>query len=340
MARKYFVGIDIASESFVACVITAPAEVVLQAKTFDNQPQGVADLEAWLQSQAIDPQETVVCMEATGVYGETVAYMLSAQGWWLAVHPPLEIKRAFYPVGHKNDAVDSRQIAEYAARFQDRLRRWQPKKEILEQVQALLHLRERFVRQKTAHKNALRAARRKMVRTPLAEQLLVETIQQLEQNINTILKEIKRLFKQDDDLRLNLSLLISIPGVGLLLAAHTLVMMEKLEEPLNHKVIAAYLGICPFEHSSGKSVYKKSTSRHYGPAIMRKLLYLGSCSLRTHHASFRKYFVRKVAEGKVKSVVINNIGNKMVKIMCAVIRDQQPFIPNYRSVSPILLKKP
>jgi transposase len=98
----------------------------------------------------IDQTKAVICMEATGVYAEARSYYFHVQDWLLAVHPPLEIKRAFAPVGHKTDAVDSRQIAEYAVRFTDKLRRWQPKKALLEQVRTLLNTREQFVDHRTA----------------------------------------------------------------------------------------------------------------------------------------------------------------------------------------------
>ena len=338
MRKTYFVGIDVASETFVASVLMAPDQQLLSAKEFGNTPEGVADLEAWLLAHAVSREEAVLCMEATGVYGESLAYRLTAQKWWLAVHPPLEVKRAFHPTGHKNDAVDSRQIAEYAARFRDRLRPFRPRKAILEQIKVLLNLREQYVRQKTAHKNALKTIQRKVVGTPLAEKLHQQTIGQLEKNIKTIEREIKQLLKQDPGLHMNASLLSSIQGVGLLLTAHTLVLMETLQSPLNPKTVAAYIGISPYENSSGTSLKKRPTSRHFGPAQMRKLLHLGARSLRTHHPEYRKYFERKVAEGKPKSLVLNNIANKLVKIMCAVIREQKPYIPNYRSVSPLISK--
>lgn len=60
-------------------------------------------------------------------------------------------------------------------------------------------------------------------------------------------------------------------------------------------------------------------------------------SVRTHHAQFREYFLRKIAEGKSKQLVLNNIANKLLKIMCAVLRTQTPYIPNYQSVNPKLL---
>ena len=339
MTKTFFVGIDVAAENFVASVVQAPDQLMLAPKSFVNDPAGVEEFAAWLQANSISLETAVLCMEATGVYGETLAYLLSAEGWWLAVQPPLEVKRAFYPSGHKNDRVDSRQIAEYAARFQDRLRRFAPKKALLEQIKVLLNLREQYVRQKTTHKNGLRSIRRKFVRTRLAEQMHRESIQQLENNIQTIEAEIKHLMAQDPDLHINAGLLVTIPGVGLLLAAHTLVMMASLQAPLNPKAVAAYIGICPYEHISGKSVKKKAKSRHFGPAQMRKLLHLGARSLRTHHVEMDAYFERKLAEGKSKSLILNNIGNKLVKIMCAVIREQKPYIPNYRSLHPMKLKK-
>lgn len=338
MAGQHFVGIDIASETFMACVLQAPDKLMLPAREFVNDPKGVADFTAWLQSHAISPETAVMCMEATGVYGELLAYLLSAQGWWLAVQPPLAVKRAFHPVGHKNDAVDSRQIAEYAARYQDRLRRFVPKKAILEHMKALLTLREQYVRQRTAQKNALKAQRRRFVRTPLAEKMLQESIQQLNQNITTLDQEIKNLLKQDPDLHLHAGLLVSIPGVGYLLAAHVLLAMASMDDPLNPRALAAHIGICPYEKKSGKSVHKQSTSRGYGPEELRKLLHLGAMSLRTHRQEFKGYFLRKVAEGKPKGLVLNNLANKLIRIMCAVIRNRTPYIPNYRSVNPLILK--
>ena len=337
MQFEYFIGVDIASETFVATTLEKSLKPLLVAQEFDNGPDGFADFETWLSAAKIDKRTAVICMEATGVYAEALCYYLHAQDWWVAVHPPLEIKRAFVPVGHKTDAVDSRQIAEYAIRFTDKLRRWQPKKELLEQVGTLLNTREQFVRQRTAHKNTMHALKRKPVRTPLAEQLLLEGIAQLTKNIKTIETEIKELLKKDENLYEQFLLLLTIPGVRLLLASHVLVMMASLHSTHNPKAVSAWLGISPYEKRSGTSVFGRATSRRYGPATMRKLLHLAARSVRTHNPVFEKYFERKVAEGKSKKLVLNNISNKLVKIICAVLRENQPCISNYRSVNPAVL---
>ncbi len=336
---RFFVGIDIAAETFTAAAGVEPWQLTVKPQQFANQLDSFAQFLGWLRQHGLAREQTVLCMEATGVYGEALAYFLQANGYRLAVEPPLKVKRAFKPYGPKSDPVDSQQIAEYACRYWDDLHWWQPRQEILEQIKVLLSTREQFVVQCTAHQNALKALKRKVVRTPLAEQVHLEALQQFKKHLHTLEDEIRRLIDQDPTFGQMVGLLVTIPGVGLLLAAHFLVAFHSAQQPPTHKQFAAYLGICPHEHSSGSSGYAYTTSRRFGPSAMRRLLYLAAMSLRTHQPRFRRYFERKVAQGKPKKLVLNNIANKLLKIMCAVLRNQTPYIPEYRSVNPILLKK-
>lgn len=339
MKNNYFVGIDIASATFVAAVIESPVKTVASPQSFDNSTTGFTALETWLTELGVTPINATVCMEATGVYGEGLAYHLTAHQWWLAVAPPLQVKQAFAPIGHKTDPVDSRQIAEYAARFPDKLHRFVPKKEIVEQVKVLLQLREQYVQQKTAHLNSRQALARKAIRTPLAEALHDQSISQLKSHIKTIETEIKQLFNQDADFGQQIALLLTIPGVGLLLASHIIVLTQAMRDPLNPRALAAYLGISPFQHTSGTSVRKQPSSRRFGPATARKLLHLAARSRRTHHVTSRRYFERKVAAGKPKSVVLNNMANRLIRVICAVLRSRKPFIKDFVSLPPQVLSQ-
>lgn len=337
----FFVGIDMSATTFTASVGTAPWQLVVDASDFDNHPDGFALFLAWLSEHDFLPDATILCMEATGVYGEALTYFITAHQYRIAVEPPLKVKRAFMPHGHKNDRVDSQQIAEYAVRFFDELRFWQPRDEILEKIKVILSTREQFTVQMTMHKNALHALERKVLLIPFALELHRKSIQQIKSKIKQIDAEIRRLIDQDPKYGQMIRLLLSVPGVGFLLASHMLLIMENApNQVINPKQIAAFIGISPYEHRSGTSVYKPSSSRHYGPSSARKLLYLASLSMRTHNPTFKKYFLRKVAEGKPNKVVLNNIANKLVKLMCAVIASHKPFISNYRSIHPSLLQSP
>jgi len=332
----FFVGVDIASASFIACIGTTPWKLTVKAMKFDNHEDGFASFLGWLQAHSLAPEKTVVCMENTGVYSEGLAYFLSASGYAVAVEPPLNIQRKFPANASKTDELDCQYIAEYACRYVDKLAFWKPRAEILEKVKVLLTTRQHFSTQLTGHKNALHAINRKKVSPDLAKQVHQDMIQQIAKHIKTIDKEIRHLIENDPTFKQTLLLLLSVPGIGLQLAAHLLIVMQ---ETLDPRTLAAFIGICPIKHESGTSVFSTPTSRHYGPPVLRKLLYLSACSVRTHKKHFQQYFFRKLAEGKHKKVALNNIQNKILKIACAVVRTQKPYIPNYVSVNPLVFQK-
>lgn len=332
----YFIGIDVASQNFAASILVNTDESSKSTASFRNSPHGFGEFQQWLIRQRIKPSNSIICMEATGVYGEQLCYWLTANNYHIAVEPPLKVKRAFSTSAHKNDQIDSQKIAEYAFRFQDELHFWQPKGDILEQIRVLLATREQFVQQKTANINSLNTLKRKVVQTPLANEYYESNIERLSKQIKNIEKEIQRLIDKDQHFKKTISLLKSIPGVSVLLATNLLVVTDGFSNYLNYKQLAAYIGICPYEHRSGSSVYRKPRSARYGPARLRKLLCLAARSVKTHKKPFQLYFLQKSAQGKNASLIINNISNKLLKIICAVIRNQIPYHENYQSLNPVL----
>ncbi len=339
---RFYVGIDVASATFTSAIGRGANDrwqKEVHPSTFPNEYDSFSKYLKWLGEQGVRPDNCVICLEATGVYGEVLADFLLVNRYPVVVEAPLKVKRAFHPVGHKGDPVDSEQIAEYAYRFWDEMKLWAPRAEVLEQIQTLLATREQFVVQKAAHQTALKALQRKKIRTFLAEKLHEKAMEELKRHIQELEVEIEKLIHQDPDLHNLALLLMSIPGVGFLLSAHMLVILRSATQPCTAKGLAAFIGICPYEEWSGTSLQKTPTSRHYGPPTLRKLLFLAALSLATHNLQFRTYYLRKVQEGKPKQLVINNIANKLLKVMMAVVRARTAFIPNYRSVNPGLLKK-
>ncbi len=335
-----YVGIDVGSREFTASIYLAPGEKIQTMSAIANEPEGFDAFEQWLQQHGVKPENCVICMEATGVYGEQLAYWLRAKGYSLAIEPPLKVKRAFSDKSHKNDRTDSRQIAEYAYRFVDELRLWQPRAEVLEQLNVLLMTREQLVHQRTAQKNTLKMLSYKVVQTPLANRIYQENIERLTRQIKQIEQEIKKLIDKHPDFKQLLTLLLSIPGVGLLLAANLLVVTNgfKGDMAVLHRKLSAYIGICPYEHTSGSSVYRRPRIAHYGPAQLRKLLHLAARSVVTHKQQFRQYYLRKQQEGKAPKLVLNNVANKLLRIICAVTRDRRPYNENHVSVHPKFLQ--
>ena len=336
--KKYFIGFDISADDFSASCITSPDNPVFSTQKFLNNFDGFDEFISLLFKHSIKQPEVIICMEATGVYSENLSYFLASKGFTLCIEAPHKIKNKIKDSPRKNDFIDALSIAEYAYRYSDKLTFWKPKDEIIEQIQVLLSTREHLSIQMTANQNALKTLKHKYYQTPLANQIYEKTISKFKEHIKQIDQEIKILIDKDDSFKNKISLAKSVPGVGLLLAANLLVLTKGFTEHLNYKHTAAYTGICPYEQKSGTSLYKPPRSKKCGPAKLRKLLYLAALSVRTHNQTFKKYFLRKVAEGKNKRLIINNIENKLLKIIFAVINSGISYTDNYKSINPALLK--
>ena len=330
-------GIDISQASFTSSVFNITNKTTSTPRSYSNNQEGFIQLAKWLQHQDLTPNSLTICLEDTGVYAEAFCYWFAAKGFPIAVEAPHKVKRAFHNPHVKSDALDSRQIAEYGYRFFDQLSYWKPVEPVLEQMKVLLSTREQFVEQLTAQQNSLHMLTWKVVKTPLAETAIQQTIDHLKEQIKKIDKAVKDLISKDPGLGQTSALLTSIPGIGLLLASNLLVLTKGFHQQIDPRQLASHLGICPHPFESGSSIYRRPRSRHYGPPRVRKLLYLAALSMRTHNPTFKAYFLRKVQDGKSKKLVLNNISNKMIRIICAVVNSQKPFINNYKSVNPRLL---
>jgi len=331
---KYSVGVDISSETFTVCASTKPGVSLHQPEDYDNNYDGFKQLSAWFNSLKMKAADMIICMEATGVYGELLCHYLYDHGYRVAVDPPLKVKRAFKIAGHKTDAVDSLQIAEYAIRFYDSLNIWEPREAVVEKVKAMLSTRELLVRHRTAQKNARTALKRKKVVPKSTIAVLEKEIESLTESIKVLEKDMSDLISSHPQMRQIVDILKTIPGVQELLASNILVLTNGFKQEKTGKELASYIRIAPFQFESGKSVQRKTKSPKHGPAIPRKLLHLAARSITTHNPRFRKYYLQKQIEGKDNYLIYNNVANKILKIMCAMIRDQKPYSDEYASINP------
>lgn len=335
--ERFIIGIDVAADTFTAALYRDLRQGCSATAEFANKNDGFEELADWLTGHEVTAEETLICIENTGVYSEALCYWLDEQDYAVALVAPYRVWKSAED-GPKNDRIDSERVAEYALRYRDRLRLWQPHEDVVEQIKTLLSTREQLVEQRTATKNVLRALRRKVVQTPTATQALEATVAHLSQQIEAIMAEMRRLIAQHPTMAHLVSVIMTAPGAGLLLAAHLLVVTEGFEEPAEYRKLAARLGICPHEHSSGSSVWRPASSRGHGPAMMRKLLHLAARSVATHQRSYRHYYLRKQAEGKPRRLVLNNIANKLLRVLCGMIKHKQPYQENYQSINPVLLQ--
>ena len=198
-------------------------------------------------------------------------------------------------------------------------------------------MREQLVREKGAKQNALHVLKRKHFPTPLAIRIASDAVDYLKDRVKEIDAEVKRLVSSHPTLGPAIKLVVSVPGVGYLLGCHLCVATDGFTRPLVAKRFSAWLGVCPLDFESGSSVRRRPSSRGYGPSAMQKLLYLASMRLVTIDGSAtHAYYRRKVAEGKQGRLVLNNVGNKVLRVVAAVLREGVPYEADHVSVRPTI----
>lgn len=325
----FFISIDIASEEHSVAVFQPG---VSERATMLNTPHGFEEFLRWSMAHGCSPKNSIICLENTGVYGESLTYYLAAEGWRITVEAPQKVKRGMGKQS-KNNTLDAKQIAEYAYRYEDTLHFWQPPEAVLKRLRTLLTTRRHCDEEKTSVQNMLKAFERKVVRTPSAEALLHKQEALFIEQLSIIATAIVDELKSNSDFP-KVDLADSVPGVGMLMGVELLVMTNGFRECLDYKQLSSYLGICPHEHSSGTSVYRKPKSRQSGPSEMRKLLHLAAMSGLRTKTQFPVYFAKKKAAGKEGTLILNNIANKLLKILCAVINSGKKFDSKYISLPP------
>lgn len=221
---NYYLGCDISSETFTACLINNSGIELIKSTEFKNTSEGFVGLENTLGKLNLQPKSIILLIESTGVYGEELCYHFSSKSYKVVIEAAQKIKNTIKASPRKNDFIDAERIAEYAYRFVDKLNLWEAPSVILDEIKSLLSLREHLVEQMTANKSALISSNRKHHKSELVQQVYQETIKLGKEQIKTIDKQIKQLIDKDNSFRHKTKLLLTVPGVGLLLASNLMVL--------------------------------------------------------------------------------------------------------------------
>jgi transposase len=74
---KHFLGIDVSKDYFDAVVLVAGKKENAIHNQFSNDLKGIKSLVVWLKEQDSDFENTLVCIEHTGMYGKLIVKYLT-----------------------------------------------------------------------------------------------------------------------------------------------------------------------------------------------------------------------------------------------------------------------
>ena len=154
-------------------------------------------------------------------------------------------------------------------------------------------------------------------------------VQVIEARIEKIENIMLQVINSDEETARIYRLIKSVPGFGLITASYLLIITQSFTTLCNSRKLANFGGIAPHPHKSGTSIKGKTRVSPVADKRLKALLSNGTGSLIQHNKSITLYFERMIAKGKHENLVRNNIKNKMLHTVCAVIKRGTPYLTTY-----------
>jgi transposase len=283
-----------------------------EASLVANDGQGIARLIK--KMQVLEPELIVV--EATGGYQRAVVEALFRAGLAVAVVNPARVRQFARACGllAKTDKLDAQILAVFGERVKPRL--YEGKNEKERELSGLLIRRRQLEEMLKAEKNRQRTVQ------PSLQGSLEQIIACLQAEKKAIEERVHQYMGEQEEWQAKKKILESAPGVGVVTTATLLADLPELGK-VDRKKIAALVGVAPMNHDSGKKRgYRKTKG---GRADVRSVLYMATLVACRYNPLIKPHYEQLVKRGKEKKVAITACMRKLLTILNAMVRDQQPF---------------
>ena len=326
MKQMYYIGVDISKEKVDVAVMDANYHILLE-KVIQNQDGKLSSFFVnLLKKLKAEKDQVLICCEETGIYKRPLQRVCIELHLNLWVELALKIKRASSSLRGKSDRQDATRIADYACRYKDKQVIYKEPSGSNKTLHILLNSRETIIDQMTRFTQQLNESKRfDKEKYALQKTCFQSPLNALKKQLSVIECKIDDLVNNCPEMLESLQLLTSIPGIGRQTALNFIVHTNNFTLFKNFKHLACYAGVAPFANESG-TVVKKARVSNLANKKLKKLLHLASMACIKAKGELKEYYIRKVSEGKNKMLVLNNLRNKLVKRMMAVINRRTEYV--------------
>lgn len=308
-SERLYVGVDVSKRTLDLALYPTG-----EAWTVRHDGEGMAVALARLQ--ALRPY--LIVIEATGGLETPFAALLAAAGLPLRLVNPRRARDFAKASGRlaKTDRVDAASHAHMGAALDLQPR---PLPETEQQaLGALVTRRRQLVEMLVAEGNRLERAPgdiQKRIRAHLAW---------LRQELGDVDKELRAAIRASDAWKAKDELLRSTPGVGPVTSYTLLADLPELGT-LDHKEIAALVGVAPLNRDSGTLRGRRVVWG--GRAMVRKVLYMATLVATRFNPRIRAYYQHLLAAGKLKKVALVACMHKLLIHLNAMVKANTAWRP-------------
>lgn len=324
------IGVDVSKNTLDVALFRGKIDWNEGHVKVSNNESGYKELRKWLRLKNAEKKRLRICMESTGLYThdfrswlekENIIYYVVDPKLMHHFAPPQSIKGIRQT---KNDKADAFRIAIYCSLFHDSMEPSKLPSAAYFKLKRLLAERRQYVKQSVLYRQQLSDI---SIYDSVGSRIRKKNeVENLRDNIKQTDAEMKAIIDTDPEIRRNYELLISIVGVGLVVAVTTIVLTENFTTFTNPRKYASYIAIAPFPHESGTSIRGATRVSKQGFRQAKADLSISVLSAITFDPVIKEYWQRKKAEGKHTGCVLNAIKFKIVLRMFAVVKRGKPYV--------------
>lgn len=323
---QHFVGCDVSKDTLDFAIYERGKDYrMFQHICVPNTLEGFQAMRKWLRTFKIKVKETVIAMEHTGSYSESLAQWCFKKGITFVLLHPLDVKNAGGRGRNKTDKIDAQFIADYVYTMREKLAPSSPEAPVIRKLRQLRNERDLAIRTRTSYLNQLKTVTDKTVL-----QRMKKVIDSLNAQVKAIETAIRTVVESDAEIKKNYELLTSIPGIGMQNAVMTIIATGNFTRFQTSRQYAKFCCVSPLSHQSGTSIRGGDHVSRYGHNDIKSVLTEGARSAIHHDANLKSYYIRKRTEGKSHGSVLNAVKFKLICRMFAVVKRQSPYVDTER----------
>jgi transposase len=323
ITQQHFVGIDVSKQWLDVFVRTSKKHFQTS-----NDEQGFHWMIKRIEAEGIPSKDVLYCFENTGMYSTLLTRYMSNKSLFFIVAHPLDVKYSAGATRGKNDKIDAIRLADYAYKKREEIKPDKASTQATDRLRVLFALRQQLVKQRAgliATKGEYTSVL-KLKADDTVIDIQSALIAELTKHINRVNDEIQITIDADDALSLNYKLLISVVGIGPVVATAMLMYTDNFTKFSTARKFCNYCGFTPYDHQSGSSIRRKQKTSQLANKEMKCLIDRGALSAIEHDPDMKAYYERKCSDGKEKRVVINAVRCKIVYRAFKIIKEQRKYV--------------
>jgi len=318
-----YVGIDIGKNVLDVAIGKNENEIVFYK--FSNDVKGIGSLLSLIAEYKVRENEVLICCEHTGVYLNKLAFAVQSTECVLWVIHPLLLKHYSTEINrYKTDKADAKKIMTYALLNQSKAQQFKLLEHDSQLLRDLFTARKQLLQTRTQYLNRKDASKQKVLVHGLTDLINETIIKFLNDLISELNKEIKRTIASNPKISKLYQILISIPGIGPVIAQHFLFVTDCFEKIKDWKAFACYIGTAPNANDSGIRKGRARVSKHsYKP--LKADLNQGMVSLIRPGQFFHEYYKYLISINRHHLYILNKFKNLIIKTTFVLIKKQSEF---------------